>query len=162
LDEITRLFRDAYLYLSRGTDDEKTAADRLRRLPLDTKPAWDARSRELRVGEFLVKEFRVPAENQGLVLSAFEEEDWPTYIDDPLPMKSEIAPKQRLHNAITRLNGNQLVPILRFHGNGNGDAIGWQLLPRHALHGTNGIDHDSAAAESYEVTKSAVTPCPRR
>jgi hypothetical protein len=147
--------------LPRLPHDEKTAADRLLRLPLDTKPAWDARRRELRVGDFLVKRFRVPAENQSLVLSAFEEEGWPAYIDDPLPMKSKIVPKQRLHNAITRLNGSQLVPILRFHGNGNGDAIGWQLLPRHALHEANGIDRDSAVAESDQRHQSAATPCPR-
>jgi len=110
-------------------DDEQMAAIPLHRLSLDLKPAWQARRRELRVGESLVKKFRVPAGNQELILSAFEEEGWPAYIDDPLPMKSEIAPKQRLRNAITRLNGNQLARILRFHGNGNGDAIGWQLLP---------------------------------
>jgi hypothetical protein len=97
---------------------------------LDTKPSWDARSREVRVGEFLVKKFRVPAGNQELVLSAFEEEGWPVYIDDPLPRKAEMIPKQRLHNVITRLNGRQLVPILRFQGDGNGEGIGWQLLPR--------------------------------
>jgi hypothetical protein len=95
---------------------------------LDLKPVWDARSRELRVAEWLVKKFRVPAENQELVLSVFQEEDWPAYIDDPLPMKSEIVPKQRLHNVINRLNGRRLAPILRFHGNGNGEGIGWRLL----------------------------------
>jgi hypothetical protein len=83
----------------------------------------------LRVGDFLVKKFRVPAGNQELVLSAFEEEGWPSYIDDPLPMKSEIVPKQRLNNVINRLNGSQLLPILRFHGNGNGEGVGWQVLP---------------------------------
>ncbi len=101
----------------------------LHRLGKDVKPAWEVRRRELRVGEFLVKKFRVPAGNQELVLSAFEEEGWPAYIDDPLPMKCEIAPKQRLHNVVTRLNGSQLVPILRFQGDGNGEGIGWQLLP---------------------------------
>jgi len=112
-----------------GPPDGETAAARSRRLPLDLKPAWEVRCRELRVGDLLVKKFRVPAGNQELVLSAFEEEGWPTYIDDPLPSKSEMAPKQRLHNVITRLNGSQLVPLLRFHGNGNGEGIGWQLLP---------------------------------
>ena len=90
----------------------------MRRFAKDVKPAWEARRRELRVGEFLVKKFRVPAGNQELVLSAFEEEGWPAYIDDPLPMKCEIAPKQRLHNVVTRLNGSQLVPILPFQGDG--------------------------------------------
>jgi hypothetical protein len=125
-DEIMESCRDTHL--PRLPDGEEAAAARLRPLPLDLKPAWTARCRELRVGEWLVKKFRVPAGNQELVLSAFEEEGWPAYIDDPLPMRSEVAPKQRLHNVITRLNGGQLVPLLRFHGNGNGEGIGWQLL----------------------------------
>lgn len=108
------------------------------RLPWDVKPAWDARRRELRVGHTLVKKFRVPADNQERILSAFEEEAWPAYIDDPLPMKSETAPKQRLRNTIDRLNGNQLAPLLRFHGNGNGQGIGWQLLSLPAAHESNG------------------------
>jgi len=102
-------------------------------LPMDIKPVWEARRRELRVGEWLVKRFRVPAGNQELVLSAFEEECWPTYIDDPLPMKAEIVPKQRLHNVINRLNSGQLVPILRFQGNGNGEGVGWHMLPQPPL-----------------------------
>jgi len=80
----------------------------------------------------LLKKYRVPTGNQELVLSAFEEEGWPAYIDDHLPMKSEMAPKQRLHNVINRLNGGQLVPILRFHGDGNGEGVGWQVLPEPA------------------------------
>ena len=49
------------------------------------KPTWDARRRELRIDGQLVKWFRVPAASQEAVLSAFEEESWPPYIDDPLP-----------------------------------------------------------------------------
>jgi len=30
---------------------------------------------------------------------------------------------------INRLNGSKLIPILPFLGNGNGDALGWQLPP---------------------------------
>ena len=112
-------------------------------LPPDLKPVWEARHSELRVGEILVKKFRVPAENQELVLSAFQEEGWPAYIDDPLPMKSEIAPKQRLRNAIDRLNANQLLPLLRFHGNGNGQGVGWRLLSLPATDERNGTAHSS-------------------
>jgi hypothetical protein len=105
----------------------ETAAECARRPTLNLKPIWDSRRRELRVGELVVKKFRVPAENQELILSAFEEDGWPEYVDDPLPRKPSIVPKLRLHNAINRLNGRQLAPLLRFHGNGNGNAIGWTL-----------------------------------
>ncbi len=133
---------------ARFLDSGQTAVARLHCLPLELKPAWEARRRELRVGELLVKKFRVPAGNQELVLSAFEEEGWPAYIDDPLPMNWEIAPKRRLHNVITRLNGSQLVPLVRFHGEGNGEGIGWELLPPHFSRDDNGARHDSAVAVS--------------
>jgi hypothetical protein len=158
-DEITKVFLDWHLHAASPSvaaismpcppNDEQAA--RLLRLPLDVKPTWNARSRELRVGELLVKKFRVPAGNQELVLSAFEEEGWPAYIDDPLPMKSEIVPKQRLSNVINRLNGSQLAPVLRFHGDGNGEGIGWQLLHEHSSPKAGSVDRDSAAAASGSV-----------
>src|SRR5262249_19894178 len=48
-------------------------------------PVWDSDRRELRFHEILVKQFKLPAPNQEMVLAAFEEEDWPPRIDDPLP-----------------------------------------------------------------------------
>jgi hypothetical protein len=133
--------------------DEETPSTFVRRLPVGLKPAWEVRRRELRVGQFLVKKFRVPAANQERILSAFEEEGWPGYIDDPLPMRPEIVPKRRLHNVITRLNGGQLVPVLRFHGNGNGDGIGWQLLPPHSPHENHGAGHASAVSVADSVVE---------
>jgi hypothetical protein len=120
---------------------------------LDLKPAWDVRSRELRVGEWLVKKFRVPARNQELVLSVFEEEGWPAYIDDPLPRKAEIVPKRRLQSVIVRLNSSQLAPILRFHGNGNGEGIGWQLLPARSARKASGGNRASAPAPSDSIVE---------
>jgi len=118
-----------------------------RRFPPDLTPIWEARTRELRVGGLLVKQFRVPASNQEYVLSAFQEEDWPPCIDDPLPMKSEISPKRRLHNVINRLNGRQVVPVLRFHGTGNGEGIAWEFLPQPLAHQANGPAHPAANAD---------------
>jgi hypothetical protein len=92
------------------------------------KPEWDARSRELRWNGSLVKKFRVPAENQACVLSAFQEESWPAYIDDPLPKISGIAPKRRLSCVIRRLNHGQVHPRIHFHGNGSGEGVGWIVL----------------------------------
>jgi hypothetical protein len=73
----------------------------------------------------VVKEFRVPAVNQVLILEAFQELGWPEWIDDPLPPCSDIDPKVRLHDAIKRLNRNQRNPLLKFHGDGTGKRIGW-------------------------------------
>lgn len=96
-------------------------------LPAELKPTWDSHRRELRVGGTIVKQFRVPAASQEAVLAAFEEESWPDYIDDPLPCVGDSVPKQRLHNAIKRLNDNQANHLIHFHGNGRGEGIGWKL-----------------------------------
>jgi hypothetical protein len=108
------------------TSIEIVAASGLQ-LPHGIKPIWDPRRRELRVGDYLVKRFRVPAENQELILAAFQEEGWPDVIDDPLPPSPEIVPKRRLRDVITRLNGGQVTPILRFCGNGNGEGVEWRI-----------------------------------
>jgi hypothetical protein len=95
---------------------------------LDFAPCWDAASRELRVGASVVKRFRVPAPNQEVVLAAFEEEEWPGRIDDPLPPVAEIEPKRRLHSTIQCLNRNQRTHLVHFHGDGNGQGVRWELL----------------------------------
>jgi len=89
----------------------------------------------------VVKHFRVPAQIQQLILSAFEEECWPEHIDDPLPGSGHIDSHARLHDAIHRLNGHQTHRLLRFRGNGNGTGVSWELrrlatLRRTSLSGT--------------------------
>lgn len=91
------------------------------------KPCWNPTRRELSLFGTVVKRFRVPAQNQELILSAFEEEGWPDHIDDPLPVSEDIDPPTRLHDAINRLNGRQVPRLLRFSGNGNGDGVCWAL-----------------------------------
>ena len=90
-----------------------------------TGPLWDGDTRELRVGETVVKRYRVPAPNQQLILTAFQEEGWPARIDDPLPRLPALDPKRRLQSTITSLNRNQRNPAIRFHGDGTGEGIYW-------------------------------------
>ena len=92
----------------------------------ENTPIWDRQRRELRIGRVLIKRFCVPAENQEIILSAFEEEAWPAHIDDPLPPAAEIDPKRRLHSAIQCLNRNQKARLLHFHGDGYGRGIRWE------------------------------------
>lgn len=94
----------------------------------ELKPIWDADRRQLCVGEEIVKWFRVPAPSQETVLAAFEEESWPAHIDDPLPCVPEGVPKQRLNSAIKRLNDCQTNRLIHFHGDGNGEGVGWTLI----------------------------------
>jgi hypothetical protein len=80
------------------------------------------------VGEAVVKRFRVPASNQEVVLSVFEEEGWPKHIDDPLSPAPEMDPKRRLHSTIHCLNRNQKRHLIHFRGDGHGTGLCWELL----------------------------------
>jgi hypothetical protein len=91
------------------------------------KPCWHKTRRELWLDRVVVKRFRVPAQNQVVILSAFEEDGWPAQIDDPLPNKGDVNPHVRLHDAVNRLNRAQTNPLVRFHGNGSGTGISWKL-----------------------------------
>lgn len=96
----------------------------------DTKrPEWDPNRRELRFRGQIVKRFRVPAPNQELILTAFQEEGWPEFIDDPLVPSFDQDPKRRLQATIKSLNRHQIAPLIRFHGNGNGTQIYWDPAP---------------------------------
>lgn len=86
------------------------------------KPCWNSTRRELCLGDMVVKRFRVPAQVQQLILSAFEEECWPEHILDPLPGSSDIDPHTRLHDAIRRFNGHQTQCLLRLRVRATGPA----------------------------------------
>lgn len=88
-------------------------------------PVWDGALRELRVGEQVVKRFRVPAPNQEMILRVFEEEQWPNCIDDPLPPRGDVQSKERLVSTIKSLNRCQIKKLITFHGNGNGRQVYW-------------------------------------
>jgi hypothetical protein len=94
----------------------------------DVKPKWDPERQELRVGDVIVKQFKVPAANQERILAAFEEDGWPIRIDDPLPPASEQDSKRRLHDTINSLNRNQKQSLIRFLGDGSGQGVLWQLV----------------------------------
>jgi hypothetical protein len=98
-------------------------------LPLQLRsdgPKWDKDRRSLLFRGQLVKQFKVPAANQEIILVAFEEENWAGRIDDPLPLVPLLEPKRRLHDTINSLNRNQRSPLLRFFGDGSGEAICWE------------------------------------
>lgn len=94
----------------------------------DVKPVWDRERQELRVEDVLVKAFKLPSPNQETVINAFDEEGWPTRIDDPLPPRGDVDPKRRLHDTIKSLNRNQKHRMLRFTGDGTGEGIRWELF----------------------------------
>jgi hypothetical protein len=95
---------------------------------VESKPIWDRDRQQLRAGAAIVKQFKVPAPNQEAVLAAFQEEDWPPRIDDPLWPQPEQDPKRRLHDTINSLNRNQKHPIVRFLGDGSGQGVRWEFF----------------------------------
>jgi hypothetical protein len=94
----------------------------------ECKPVWDRDRQQLRAGAKIVKQFKVPAPNQEAVLAAFQEENWPPRIDDPLRPEPEQDPKRRLHDTINSLNRNQRHSIIRFLGDGSGQGVRWELF----------------------------------
>ena len=91
-------------------------------------PRWDAAERLLILGGRVVKQYLVPSPNQQAVLAAFQEEGWPRSIDDPLPFMPGRRPKERLHATIRCLNANQQNRLVRFRGNGTGEAVLWEPI----------------------------------
>jgi hypothetical protein len=98
-------------------------------------PHYDVRLRELRFGNDLVKQFRQPAPNQEIVLAAFQEEEWSSRIDDPMPPQPQYCPQQRLLDTIKNLNRNQRHRLIRFEGDGTGRGIRWKPVSAESLNG---------------------------
>ncbi len=93
----------------------------------DLVPCWDRNRRTLRLGDKIVKRFRVPSPSQEAILVAFEEEGWPAAIYDPLPPHPLQNSKRRLRATLQSLNGGQTHRLVRFRGDGSGERIVWEL-----------------------------------
>lgn len=70
---------------------------------------------------------RVFQQSEQAILAAFEDEAWPSRIDDPLPPKHGMDPQERLHQTIKNLNKNHKCDAIRFFGDGTGTAVCWKL-----------------------------------
>lgn len=90
------------------------------------KPHWNRDRRELTFRGQLVKCYRVPSPNQELILSVFQEEEWPEFIDDPLPPHDNLEPHRRLQATVKSLNRHQNDRLIRFRGNAS--RIFWKPI----------------------------------
>jgi hypothetical protein len=106
----------------------------------EQSPLWDGMNRTLAIGGQIIKRFKVPADAQETILTAFQEEGWPTTIDDPLPPIDGQVRKQRLHNTINALNRGQPVKVIQFRGNGKGTAVSWELRKSSSSHRVESYD----------------------
>ena len=93
-------------------------------------PHYNSKTRTLTCHGAVARKFRWAASNQEKILLAFQEEGWPTRIDDPLPSDTEICPKRRLHDTIKCLNQGQRSKgtwYVRFRGDGTGQGVLWEF-----------------------------------
>ena len=89
-------------------------------------PHWDRHRRELRIATVLVKQFTIPDLDQESVLFAFDEQDWPARIDDPLTTDDESCCHQRLQATVHRLNRGQKQLRIRFQADDDGQGVRWE------------------------------------
>ncbi len=97
-------------------------------------PVWDPQTREFSVGKQLLKRFTRPAPILDIVLSSFQELDWPLRLDDPLPPVRDIVSAERLRDTVRRLNRCQNPHTVRFSSDGLGTGVRWSW-------GTNPTNH---------------------
>ena len=88
------------------------------------KPEWNRDSGKLFFQGKLVRRVRVhSATNVCLILDAFQEDNWPDRIDDPLRQSCD---GQSLREAIRTLNKN--IELIRFLADGTGEGVLWEAL----------------------------------
>lgn len=90
-------------------------------------PLWDDIRHELLLGEFVVKRFKHKSRNQESILATFQEDGWPYKVYDPLSPTKDCDPKRRLNDTIKGLNHHQENALIRFRGDGTGEAVVWEL-----------------------------------
>jgi hypothetical protein len=89
-------------------------------------PRYEAKPRELWVGDIVVRRYARTAWNQIAVLELFESQSWVPRIEDPLGTKFDPKYASRLKNTVSRLNHGQTTWLVHFHGHGIDRAISWE------------------------------------
>jgi hypothetical protein len=90
-------------------------------------PVWDDIRHELLFGQYVVKRFKHKSRNQEAILATFQEDGWPYRVYDPLSPVADCDPKRRLNDTIKGLNHHQENALIRFRGDGTGEAVIWEL-----------------------------------
>ncbi len=91
------------------------------------KPFYSSLQATLNFNGQVIKRFRHCSPNQQIILCSFQEMGWPFRIDAPLPFEPRVDPKERLANAVKRLNQHHSnIGVIRFRINEN--SITWAVL----------------------------------
>lgn len=89
--------------------------------PTTENPHWDGA--KLKVGSEVIATVAPKATNLRPVLEAFQLDEWPERIDDPLPFGCDD-PGQRLRDTVRMLNRKQ--DTILFESDGTGEGITWK------------------------------------
>lgn len=92
------------------------------------RPRWLEDQRELWLGDFRVRRFRRPAPNAAALLAAFEQAGWPERLDSPFVKDLDRDGRERLRDTVKRLNLDQEHALLRFHIEGAGLQVRWEIV----------------------------------
>ena len=91
-------------------------------------PIWNAARQELKFLGKLVKKFSGPSRNQICVLNAFQEENWPDRVFDPMKPKEGVDSRRRLNDTVKGLNNKQKSKLIRFRCDGSGEGVTWEPI----------------------------------
>ncbi|MDA0808491.1 MAG: hypothetical protein O2983_09030 [Planctomycetota bacterium] len=109
-----------------GIKDEKSDDEPL----VGLRPRWDSGTRELWLGDWLLKRLIKSSENQQIVLDVFEEMGWPVQIEDPIPPKPFFVHAERVRETCRRLNKAQIHPLMHFRASPSREVILWEIRDR--------------------------------
>lgn len=92
----------------------------------EARPMWDKELCELRLQGRVIKRVRgrKVAKNVCLVLDAFQEDNWPHHVLDPLPGGPNST---RVHKTVESLNRG--LEAIRFRADGSGEGFTWERRP---------------------------------
>jgi hypothetical protein len=93
-------------------------------------PAWNYDQGILSLDGVVIKRFDKPAENQRAILRAFERAGWPTWVANPIKSDHGKDDRQRLADAVYKLNRHQENRLIRFRRDGRGTGILWELVQK--------------------------------
>jgi len=116
-----------WLGLTSKNDDLGCLLARGKPCPLAVdKPHFDDARRELSAGSVVIMRVIRPR-NQERVLRAFQEQNWPPRIDDPLGDDAAIA-DNKLRDVVYLLNRSQKPWLIQFTCDGTGSGVRWNFV----------------------------------
>lgn len=78
----------------------------------------------------IIKRIDQRAESLRAILRAFERQGWPAWIANPIKPDHDKDDRQRLADAVRRLNDKHKKRLIRFRRDGRGTGVIWELVAK--------------------------------